>query len=107
MLGVTKHRKSEQIGNKKLCHNTNSWQPQLKDLCTVWVPSSQRCARRSVEHPEQRRGVSRVMAELLGEQDRTLQAGNGTTKDEDLQNNGDQKKGGKRKTTSSYTRGIR
>lgn len=23
--------KSEQIRNKKLCYNTNSWQPQLKD----------------------------------------------------------------------------
>lgn len=32
------------------------------------------------------------MAELLGEQDRTLQAGNGTTKDGDLQNNGGLKK---------------
>lgn len=40
----------------------------------------------------QSRGVGLVMAELLVEQDRTLQAGNGTTKGGDLQNNGGLKK---------------
>lgn len=31
MLGVIKRGKSEQIRNKKSCHKTNSWEPQLKD----------------------------------------------------------------------------
>ena len=56
-------------------------------LHTVWVPPSQRCASRSTEGPEQRCGVSRVTEELLGKQDRILQAGNGTTEDGGLQNN--------------------
>lgn len=56
--------------------------------CTVWVPLSQRYASRSAEGPEQRSEVSRVMAELLGKQDRILQAGSGTTEDGSLQNNG-------------------
>lgn len=53
-------------------------------LRTVWVPPSQRGASRGAEGPEQRHGVSKDMAELLGKQDRTLQAGNGTAEDGSL-----------------------
>lgn len=61
-----------------------------RGLRTVWVP--QIGAHRGAEGPEQRHAVSRDMAELLGEQDRTLQAGNGRTEDRSLKINGELKR---------------